>query len=144
MAGHARQTTRLSPAAVTVHDDGDMQTGWFQEFHPSSQAARPRRVDSRKSLFHTKYRPKKFSGPGLALPRGPNQCLHVIEIPLQGSAARRRQAVLGLRQPPVERFAARDVGRVPPDGDRKSTRLNSSHGSISYAVFCLKKKNTIT
>src|SRR5438067_10881064 len=28
----------------------------------------------------------------------------------------------------------------PPDGDRKSTRLNSSHVSISYAVFCLKKK----
>src|SRR5438876_4455263 len=26
-------------------------------------------------------------------------------------------------------------------GDRKSTRLNSSHPSISYAVFCLKKKN---
>src|SRR5438128_5689779 len=26
------------------------------------------------------------------------------------------------------------------NGDRKSTRLNSSHGSISYAVFCLKKK----
>src|SRR6266568_8838012 len=28
------------------------------------------------------------------------------------------------------------------DQDRKSTRLNSSHSSISYAVFCLKKKNT--
>src|SRR5438309_4627067 len=28
-----------------------------------------------------------------------------------------------------------------PGGDRKSTRLNSSHSSISYAVFCLKKKN---
>src|SRR5207245_2938028 len=27
--------------------------------------------------------------------------------------------------------------------DRKSTRLNSSHGSISYAVFCLKKKNEV-
>src|SRR5258708_36852925 len=27
-------------------------------------------------------------------------------------------------------------------GDRKSTRLNSSHQIISYAVFCLKKKNT--
>src|SRR3712207_7698851 len=27
------------------------------------------------------------------------------------------------------------------DGDRKSTRLNSSHANISYAVFCLKKKN---
>src|SRR5207245_9411846 len=31
-------------------------------------------------------------------------------------------------------------GERPADGDRKSTRLNSSHGSISYAVFCLKKK----
>src|SRR3712207_7859853 len=29
------------------------------------------------------------------------------------------------------------------DTDRKSTRLNSSHANISYAVFCLKKKNTI-
>src|SRR5437868_8944138 len=29
---------------------------------------------------------------------------------------------------------------VMADGDRKSTRLNSSHVSISYAVFCLKKK----
>src|SRR5438128_5985548 len=28
-------------------------------------------------------------------------------------------------------------------GDRKSTRLNSSHGSISYAVFCLKKKTHV-
>src|SRR5256886_11227935 len=30
------------------------------------------------------------------------------------------------------------------DVDRKSTRLNSSHSQISYAVFCLKKKNTQT
>src|SRR2546422_4538754 len=30
--------------------------------------------------------------------------------------------------------------RVPGERDRKSTRLNSSHGYISYAVFCLKKK----
>src|SRR3712207_8825470 len=28
------------------------------------------------------------------------------------------------------------------DADRKSTRLNSSHANISYAVFCLKKKNS--
>src|SRR5215216_7682590 len=36
-----------------------------------------------------------------------------------------------------------DAGAVPADGrdeDRKSTRLNSSHQIISYAVFCLKKK----
>src|SRR5207249_6072766 len=36
------------------------------------------------------------------------------------------------------------LGRHPAARDRKSTRLNSSHVSISYAVFCLKKKrNTI-
>src|SRR5207245_4490385 len=47
------------------------------------------------------------------------------------------------------RVGGRHHDRIaPPDGgviagrfeDRKSTRLNSSHGSISYAVFCLKKK----
>src|SRR3989475_2201668 len=31
--------------------------------------------------------------------------------------------------------------RPTETGDRKSTRLNSSHSQISYAVFCLKKKN---
>src|SRR6266581_5830886 len=35
-------------------------------------------------------------------------------------------------------------GRCCSPRDRKSTRLNSSHPSISYAVFCLKKKNKIT
>src|SRR2546427_12788534 len=35
-----------------------------------------------------------------------------------------------------------DLGRelIEKEGDRKSTRLNSSHSQISYAVFCLKKK----
>src|SRR5947209_14373453 len=35
---------------------------------------------------------------------------------------------------------ARFVGDVVEQEDRKSTRLNSSHANISYAVFCLKKK----
>src|SRR2546430_7692782 len=37
--------------------------------------------------------------------------------------------------------------QMPPahvDGDRKSTRLNSSHSQISYAVFCLKKKTSLS
>src|SRR5256884_4736606 len=38
------------------------------------------------------------------------------------------------------RFDA-EMTPVPELADRKSTRLNSSHGYISYAVFCLKKKN---
>src|SRR5207245_4554075 len=46
---------------------------------------------------------------------------------------------------PRPRRSSRHGATPPPRanvGDRKSTRLNSSHGSISYAVFCLKKKNT--
>src|SRR3712207_7732255 len=41
------------------------------------------------------------------------------------------------RRPP--RRVLRDAAELP-DLDRKSTRLNSSHANISYAVFCLKKK----
>src|SRR3712207_8724737 len=36
---------------------------------------------------------------------------------------------------------ARSIVWAASRGDRKSTRLNSSHANISYAVFCLKKKN---
>src|SRR3989442_7307760 len=53
---------------------------------------------------------------------------------VRGSAARRKRVPGG----------GRDRGAEPPrraaDRDRKSTRLNSSHVRISYAVFCLKKK----
>src|SRR2546422_5348345 len=37
-------------------------------------------------------------------------------------------------------FIRRQLRKSPREIDRKSTRLNSSHGYISYAVFCLKKK----
>src|SRR5690349_25052581 len=40
-------------------------------------------------------------------------------------------------------FAQGWFNGVQVGGDRKSTRLNSSHVEISYAVFCLKKKNTM-
>src|SRR2546426_5964564 len=58
------------------------------------------------------------------------------------SALRVRRRLSGPRVVPVRRHGrghcADDEGR----GDRKSTRLNSSHLVISYAVFCLKKKKT--
>src|SRR5256884_2120102 len=40
----------------------------------------------------------------------------------------------------IRKTTAQRSSRLPPTRDRKSTRLNSSHGYISYAVFCLKKK----
>src|SRR5690242_21697740 len=45
---------------------------------------------------------------------------------------------------PLAALPAAHLGLRRPGGDRKSTRLNSSHMSISYAVFCLKKKKTHT
>src|SRR3712207_7193317 len=64
------------------------------------------------------------------------------EIP-QPLGADRSRGPLYARARPVRGLA--DYGGPParPDrgsGDRKSTRLNSSHANISYAVFCLKKK----
>src|SRR2546430_4149464 len=62
-------------------------------------------------------------------------------------------ARVGVPQPRRRRFLQRELEnrqRVidPPrarvgETDRKSTRLNSSHSQISYAVFCLKKKNQL-
>src|SRR3712207_7526707 len=43
----------------------------------------------------------------------------------------------------VPRHHATRAGAQPLLRDRKSTRLNSSHANISYAVFCLKKKKNI-
>src|SRR3712207_8422367 len=40
----------------------------------------------------------------------------------------------------LKEYIARGTYIFPPKPDRKSTRLNSSHANISYAVFCLKKK----
>src|SRR5690606_40992208 len=50
------------------------------------------------------------------------------------SGAKKRSIFDALVEPLAKRIASRQ--------DRKSTRLNSSHVKISYAVFCLKKKNT--
>src|SRR5207245_7195275 len=59
-----------------------------------------------------------------------------------GYVAAIRASQLGAKVAIVEKLylggTCLNVGCIP--SDRKSTRLNSSHGSISYAVFCLKKK----
>src|SRR3712207_7747178 len=50
-------------------------------------------------------------------------------------------AAIALYAPAVPNgFVSDDLDMLSGDADRKSTRLNSSHANISYAVFCLKKK----
>src|SRR5207245_9811307 len=48
-----------------------------------------------------------------------------------------------MMQPGEKSFDSPTSAVATQRADRKSTRLNSSHGSISYAVFCLKKKKRI-
>src|SRR5689334_15069157 len=59
-------------------------------------------------------------------------------IQLVTPASLRHVGIYAYRVDALRRLAALPPGRL----DRKSTRLNSSHSSISYAVFCLKKKTT--
>src|SRR3712207_7016494 len=56
-----------------------------------------------------------------------------------GVDAHQRRGVEPVRHGPQRQARA----RPQHDVDRKSTRLNSSHANISYAVFCLKKKNDV-
>src|SRR2546422_10351624 len=60
-------------------------------------------------------------------------------LPISGGARPGRPAQT-LRSPAGALRSAGPGRRAPAGEDRKSTRLNSSHGYISYAVFCLKKK----
>src|SRR3712207_9321022 len=69
-------------------------------------------------------------------PLAPRQAEAVL---VEGELARRRP------QNPLFVFRRVHPAKGPPGAraDRKSTRLNSSHANISYAVFCLKKKRNL-
>src|SRR5690606_39683555 len=94
---------------------------------------------------------KEFSDPRLHVePTAALQWLQAVEVPSSAASATTpagiRRAFLH-RAPQTEvlalyRQACRAAGDAASSvpADRKSTRLNSSHVKISYAVFCLKKK----
>src|SRR5437868_9893214 len=65
-----------------------------------------------------------------------------VEVRVSGPGSGRESAIRALSAAGIEVRTIRDATPIPHNGcqDRKSTRLNFSHVSISYAVFCLKKK----
>src|SRR5690554_7287310 len=76
--------------------------------------------------------------------RSPAAPLRAPRWPPPGALLR---APPGSPPPPPPARSASSRGNNPPAGsprDRKSTRLNSSHVRISYAVFCLKKKKQVS
>src|SRR3712207_7264763 len=83
----------------------------------------------------------------LMIPRPPRSTLFPYTTLFRSLGPRARLPRRAQRPPRHGRGARRDPRRRRGGGedegrrDRKSTRLNSSHANISYAVFCLQKKN---
>src|SRR2546430_12075116 len=75
---------------------------------------------------------KKYQFPGDEIPVIRGSALGAMEKPEDAKAA----GCIWQLMEAVDSYIP-----TPPRPDRKSTRLNSSHSQISYAVFCLKKKN---
>src|SRR3712207_7899582 len=66
--------------------------------------------------------------------------LHVERFALQGVEAEVRAVAVDRVERVLREIDDLEAQADGAGGDRKSTRLNSSHANISYAVFCLKKK----
>src|SRR2546427_9159864 len=78
-----------------------------------------------------------LAGVGPDPPGTPN---HTPDAPMEPKAACRPDGSQRNRRYTGERVSRYAPRNQPGNLDRKSTRLNSSHSQISYAVFCLKKK----
>src|SRR5258707_6009756 len=77
----------------------------------------------------------------LMIRRPPRSTLFPYTTLFRSPQARRRAAARRDLAGAARQAAAIHGPGLPRGRDRKSTRLNSSHANISYAVFCLKKKN---
>src|SRR2546422_5866420 len=73
-------------------------------------------------------------------PNGGRHDVEVAEDPLRLAAGRELELVDEKGRRGAEAHHIHQAVELRAEPDRKSTRLNSSHGYISYAVFCLKKK----
>src|SRR2546430_8298381 len=108
-------------------------------------------TDWLKNVFYNeRVRPPRGRGPHDGLDRPPLPLFSTWLLPpraaLYGNDHRRRdparrpRSAVGFRSARASGCVAAGRRRAAGARDRKSTRLNSSHSQISYAVFCLKKK----
>src|SRR2546429_4142616 len=139
----AAERLELEPGAAGADGEVEPVFRLFVELHREAGAeitVEGRDGDRHVRLFRDRYphvavmRPKAIAAPVLDRPV-------VRDVPVDGARFGIGGLDLNERDAAIHGFrgeVARDVRS--PDLDRKSTRLNSSHGYISYAVFCLKKK----
>src|SRR5207245_4628928 len=102
----------------------------MKSFGGTPRGARLERIKASPRWAGERFRNVHPIIPGL---RDPNASMPTLGEFLCDGARRTPRGPLPSMNPLEAKFSKRD---------RKSTRLNSSHGSISYAVFCLKKKTS--
>src|ERR1035441_4464074 len=118
------------------------QSHWFSEIHMSEKPPRAFGLTVGAALSGSRrIRPLLFQLRGLAWSRGSAKSKgRVADEPLTDQRTRRIVSPYSASIPEVPRPQKHFWLSVLSCGpDRKSTRLNSSHLGISYAVFCLKK-----
>src|SRR5574337_1413587 len=122
-------TFRRTPISRCPLDKNQMP-GHLSELHPVIE------VNTKGQFFRASFGKK---------PQFPNTARQAASLPGDISRSKRSSMPQPKTRPdsPVPSLQGpcdRSLKSEVPCGDRKSTRLNSSHHSISYAVFCLKKK----
>src|SRR2546429_6496743 len=105
----------------------------FLDYLERERKSSPQTRNHRLAALHAFFRYVQAEEPARM-----HQCQNILAIPLRKHA---RPTVGYLSKEELAAILAQPDLRTPQGRrDRKSTRLNSSHGYISYAVFCLKKK----
>src|SRR5207248_3737007 len=123
-------------AVVSLCVDGDL---------PSKRAELHRVIEeARQDLLHPTPVEHGFTGPGR--PADDSMSVGFRLLHLHDSTHQLDQIRVAAVEVEASGFDTREIQQLTYEdrqltGDRKSTRLNSSHRTISYAVFCLKKKN---
>src|SRR3989475_9100906 len=134
----AKEIAAMKPGAILIN----ASRGTVVEIEPLAEALKAGKLlGAAIDVFPTEPRSNKdeFVSPLRGLD-------NVILTPHVGGSTMEAQANIGLEV--AEKLVKySDNGTTTsavnfPEVDRKSTRLNSSHSQISYAVFCLKKKKT--
>src|SRR5690554_4134797 len=130
----------MTPVTATADHASSVNTR-----HPASPVGQV--VDSGFAGLNDILHQRGLPAAGLVELLCADSCPPALRLMLPAMAARQQQGLLVLANPPARPSAAtlrhaavKSHRLLVLRRDRKSTRLNSSHVRISYAVFCLKKK----
>src|SRR5439155_18088049 len=134
-AAHEPRVDALPDHLRTAHADGLVPEPCLTVTEaPAGPLQRPQRGGE----AHLELVPIDVDGERLARRPAGRDLVHVVLVVVVGEEVEVQVlAYIPLRE---QRQATDVLDRLDVFGDRKSTRLNSSHVAISYAVFCLKKK----